>query len=114
MLRNSVFKRRRLDCQAGPACPWRRSDRLCCARSSAPANRAPTVQLLRDERQAEDGVQEAVLLAWLNLRSLARADSFGAWLAGIALRVCHGWLRYKARQAWSLDALLGGRLLPEP
>ncbi|HYW90118.1 MAG TPA: bifunctional nuclease domain-containing protein [Chloroflexota bacterium] len=71
-------------------------------------------QLLRDERQAEDGVQEAVLLAWLNLRSLARADSFGPWLAGIALRVCHGWLRYKARQAWSLDALLGGQLLPEP
>jgi RNA polymerase sigma factor (sigma-70 family) len=71
-------------------------------------------QLLRDECQAEDGVQEAVLLAWLNLRSLARADSFGAWLAGIALRVCHGWLRYQARQAWSLEALLGGRVLPEP
>jgi RNA polymerase sigma factor (sigma-70 family) len=71
-------------------------------------------QLLRDERQAEDGVQEAVLLAWLNLRSLARADSFGAWLAGIALRVCHGWLRHQARQAWSLEALLGGRLLREP
>ncbi len=71
-------------------------------------------QLLRDDGQAEDGVQEAVLLAWLNLRSLARADSFDAWLAGIALRVCHGWLRYQARQAWSLEALLGGRLLAEP
>jgi Bifunctional nuclease domain len=55
-----------------------------------------------------------VLLAWLNPRTLAGADSFGAWLARIALRVCHGWLRYQARQAWSLVALLGGRLLPEP
>jgi uncharacterized protein len=71
-------------------------------------------QLLRDEEQAEDGVQEAALLAWLNLERLVRTDSFGAWLAGIALRVCHGWLRYQARQAWSLEALLGGRLLPEP
>jgi RNA polymerase sigma factor (sigma-70 family) len=71
-------------------------------------------QLLRDEGRAEDGVQEAVLVAWLNLNTLRRADRFGPWLAGIALRICHGWLRYQGHEAWSLEALVGGRLLPEP
>ncbi|MDQ3812192.1 MAG: DUF151 domain-containing protein [Chloroflexota bacterium] len=71
-------------------------------------------QLLRDNGRAEDGVQEAVLVAWLNLNALRRADRFGAWLAGIALRVCHGWLRYQAHEAWSLESLVGGRVLPEP
>jgi RNA polymerase sigma factor (sigma-70 family) len=61
-----------------------------------------------------DAVQEAALVAWLNLSKLRRADRFGPWLAGIGLRVCHSWLRYRAREAWSLDALLGGRVLPEP
>jgi RNA polymerase sigma factor (sigma-70 family) len=71
-------------------------------------------RLLRDDGRAEDGVQEAVLVAWLNLDTLRRADRFGAWLAGIALRVCHGWLRYQARDAWSLESLVGGRVRPEP
>jgi RNA polymerase sigma factor (sigma-70 family) len=71
-------------------------------------------QVLRDRARAEDGVQEAVLLAWLNLDKLRQAERFGPWLAGIALRVCHGWLRYRAPQAWSLEALLGGGALPEP
>jgi RNA polymerase sigma factor (sigma-70 family) len=71
-------------------------------------------RLLRDDGRAEDGVQEAVLVAWLNLDKLRRADRFGAWLAGIALRVCHGWLRYQAHEAWSPESLVGGRVLPEP
>ncbi|HLZ26343.1 MAG TPA: bifunctional nuclease domain-containing protein [Chloroflexota bacterium] len=71
-------------------------------------------RLLRDDGRAEDGVQEAVLVAWLNLDTLRQTDRFGAWLAGIALRVCHGWLRYHVQDAWSLEALVGGRVLPEP
>jgi RNA polymerase sigma factor (sigma-70 family) len=71
-------------------------------------------RLLGDDGRAEDGVQEAVLVAWLNLETLRQADRFGAWLAGIALRVCHGWLRYQAHDAWSLESLVGGRMLPEP
>jgi RNA polymerase sigma factor (sigma-70 family) len=71
-------------------------------------------RLLLDHAQAEDGVQEAVLLAWLNLDKLRRPDRFGAWLAGIALRACHAWLRYRTREVWSLEMLPGGRLLPEP
>src|ERR1700716_4659214 len=65
-------------------------------------------RLLQDDGRAEDGVQEAVLVAWLNLETLRRAARFGAWLAGIALRLCHGWLRYQAHDALSLESLLGG------
>jgi len=71
-------------------------------------------RLLRDEGRAEDASQEAVLLAWLTLGQLRKAESFGPWLVGIALHICHGWLRYRAREAWSLEALLGGRVLREP
>jgi uncharacterized protein len=70
--------------------------------------------VLRDPARAEDGVQEAVLLAWLKLSKLRQPERFGPWLAGIALRICHAWLRYRAREAWSLEAVLGGRVLPEP
>jgi RNA polymerase sigma factor (sigma-70 family) len=71
-------------------------------------------RLLRDDGRAEDAIQEAVLVAWLNLDKLRRAERFGAWLAGIALRICHDWLRYRAHDAWSLECLVGGRVIPEP
>jgi RNA polymerase sigma factor (sigma-70 family) len=70
--------------------------------------------VLQDALLAEDAVQEAVLQAWLSLDKLRQPERFGAWLAGIALRVCRAWLRYRANQAWSLEALVGGRVLPEP
>jgi hypothetical protein len=71
-------------------------------------------RVLRDDGRAEDGVQEAVLVAWLSLDSLRRANLFGAWLAGIALRVCHRWLRHQAHEMWSLESLVGGRQIREP
>jgi RNA polymerase sigma factor (sigma-70 family) len=71
-------------------------------------------RVLLDDGRAEDGVQEAVLVAWLNLDSLRRANLFGAWLAGIALRVCHRWLRRQAHDMWSLESLVGGRHIAEP
>jgi RNA polymerase sigma factor (sigma-70 family) len=71
-------------------------------------------RVLRDDGRAEDGVQEAVLVAWLTLDSLRRANLFGAWLAGIALRVCHRWLRRQAHEMWSLESLVGGRSMSEP
>jgi RNA polymerase sigma factor (sigma-70 family) len=71
-------------------------------------------RVLRDDGRAEDGVQEAVLVAWLTLDSLRRANLFGAWLAGIALRVCHRWLRHQAHEMWSLESLVGGRYIHEP
>jgi RNA polymerase sigma factor (sigma-70 family) len=71
-------------------------------------------RVLSDDGRAEDAVQEAVLVAWLNLNSLRRANLFGAWLAGIALRVCHRWLRHQAHEMWSLESLVGGRYMSEP
>ena len=71
-------------------------------------------QVLRDWSCAEDAVQEAVLQAWLSLGKLREPERFGAWLAGIALHVCQSWLRYQANRTWSLETLLGGRLVPEP
>jgi RNA polymerase sigma factor (sigma-70 family) len=63
---------------------------------------------LADADLAEDAAQEAILLALLNLDRLRRPERFGAWLAGIGLNVCRRWLRRRASQAWSWEALLGG------
>jgi len=68
-------------------------------------------QMLDDPGLAEDAAQEATLRALLALDRLREPQRFGSWLAGIGLNVCRQWLRYRARDAWSLDALLGGRRL---
>jgi RNA polymerase sigma-70 factor (ECF subfamily) len=60
---------------------------------------------LGDPTLAEDAAQEAALQALLNLERLQRGDRFGSWLAGIGLNVCRMWLRARARECWSWDAL---------
>jgi RNA polymerase sigma factor (sigma-70 family) len=72
------------------------------------------MRVLRDGSLVEDVVQEAVVQAWLSLDRLRRPERFGAWLAGIALHLCSRWSGYRAEDAWSLDALLGGRFMHEP
>jgi RNA polymerase sigma factor (sigma-70 family) len=69
---------------------------------------------LADGGLAEDAAQEAIVLALVELDHLRRPERFGAWLCGIGLHVCRAWLRQRSRDAWSLDALVGGRLLQEP
>ncbi|MDQ6877689.1 MAG: DUF151 domain-containing protein [Candidatus Dormibacteraeota bacterium] len=66
-------------------------------------------RLLSDDALAEDAVQEASLQALLHITRLRKPDRFGAWLAGIALNVCRSWLRERARESWSWDAILGGQ-----
>ncbi|HKG25702.1 MAG TPA: bifunctional nuclease domain-containing protein [Thermomicrobiales bacterium] len=66
-----------------------------------------------DRDLADDAAQEATLQAMLGLDRLRRPELFGSWLAGIGLNVCHRWLRQRRREAWSWEAVLGGRLLPE-
>jgi len=69
---------------------------------------------LHDATWADDAVQEATVLALAELSRLRDPQRFGAWLCGIGLHVCHAWLRQSRRAAWSLDALIGGRLVSEP
>lgn len=69
---------------------------------------------LGDAEQAEEAAQEAALRTLLGLHRLRQADRFGAWLGGIGLNVCRSRLRERARDAWSWEALQGGRLVQEP
>jgi RNA polymerase sigma factor (sigma-70 family) len=69
---------------------------------------------LHDDDLAEDAAQEASLQAFLNLDQLRRPESFGSWLAGIGLNVCHRWRRKRLRDVWSWEAMLGGQLLAKP
>jgi RNA polymerase sigma factor (sigma-70 family) len=62
----------------------------------------------------EDIAQETALQAMLSLDTLRDPTRFGAWLAGIGLHVAQRARRYSAHDAWSWEALLGGRLEREP
>ena len=67
-----------------------------------------------DRIQAEDAAQEAAIQALLSIDRLRRPERFGSWLAGIGLNICRLWLRRRSGDEWSLDALYGGRWMPEP
>jgi RNA polymerase sigma-70 factor (ECF subfamily) len=69
--------------------------------------------MLGGDALAEDAAQEAAIVAVLELDRLRRPERFGSWLAGIGLNVCRRWLRYRRREAWSFDALVGGRHVPD-
>jgi RNA polymerase sigma factor (sigma-70 family) len=70
-------------------------------------------RLLRDRQLAEDAYQEAVIAALVNLDRLRRPERFGAWLIGIALNTSRRWMRWRAREACSAEAVWGGRWLAE-
>jgi RNA polymerase sigma factor (sigma-70 family) len=71
-------------------------------------------RMLHNQALVEDALQETALQAWLHLNRLRRPESFGSWLAGIALNVCRMWLRDRLHEAWSWEALVGGLHHPEP
>jgi RNA polymerase sigma factor (sigma-70 family) len=95
----------------------RRGDRDAFAALLArhqPLLRAMCRRALGDDDRAEDAAQEAVLQALLSLDRLRQPERFGSWLAGIGLNVCRRRHRDPEHDAWSWEAMLGGRLLPEP
>jgi RNA polymerase sigma-70 factor (ECF subfamily) len=54
---------------------------------------------------AEELAQEAMFRAYKALPTIADPDKFGAWLCGIAVRVCLDWLKSSRRSAVSFSAL---------
>ena len=52
----------------------------------------------QERSSAEDLLQEAFLRAYRQLAVLRDPDRFGAWVVGIARRVCREWRRSRARE----------------
>lgn len=77
----------------------------------APVLHAVCRRALGNSGLAEDAAQEATLQAWLNLDRLQQPERFGAWLMAIGMNMCHRIRRQRTRDAWSLEAMLGGRCI---
>ena len=45
--------------------------------------------ILRDLDRAQDAVQEALVLAWRDIRALRDADAWDAWLKRLTVRACY-------------------------
>src|SRR6476646_39948 len=45
-------------------------------------------RILRDVDRAEDALQDALVIAWRDLRGLRDADRFDAWLRRLLVNVC--------------------------
>ena len=58
--------------------------------------------ILRDDGQAEDATQEALVVAWRDLSALRDPDRFEAWLHRLLVRACYREAR-RGRRRWSVD-----------
>ena len=66
-------------------------------------------RMLGDSFEAQDVTQDALLQAFLGLRSLRTPDRFGPWLLGIVVNLCK--MRLRARRDWHpADERHGGRV----
>ena len=54
--------------------------------------------ILRNEEQAADAVQDALLTAWIDLRALRDPDRFEAWLHRVLVRTCYASARQHRRR----------------
>ena len=54
--------------------------------------------ILRSDDRAADAVQEALLTAWLHIRSIRDPDRFDAWLNRLLVRACYSEARRRRRQ----------------
>jgi RNA polymerase sigma-70 factor, ECF subfamily len=55
--------------------------------------------ILHDEYRAQDAVQDALVDAWRDIRSLRDPDRLDAWLHRLLVRACYG----QAKRAWRRD-----------
>ena len=64
--------------------------------------------ILRDDERAKDAVQDALLRAWLQLRSLRDPDRFDAWLHRLLIRACYrAAKRHRTREILEVQVLMG-------
>ena len=54
--------------------------------------------ILRDTDRAQEAVQDALLLAWRDLRALRDPDAWDAWLRRLTVRACYKVARKERRQ----------------
>ncbi len=62
-------------------------------------------RILRDGYAADDAVQETLIRAWRDLRSLRDAGRFDAWLHRLLVRACQDQVRGRRRRAVEVGAL---------
>jgi RNA polymerase sigma-70 factor (ECF subfamily) len=79
MQRDQVVRAQAGDLDAFSALTVGRTDRLYAAARL----------ILRDDDQAADAVQDALLQAWLDIRGLRDPDRFDAWLHRLLVRACY-------------------------
>jgi RNA polymerase sigma-70 factor (ECF subfamily) len=63
------------------------------------------LQILRDIDRAEDALQDALVIAWRDLRGLRDPDRFDAWLRRLLVNVCIRSASRERRRAVNLRAL---------
>ena len=59
------------------------------AKASAPRLKGVANLILRDVDRAEDALQDALLLAWRDVRALRDPDAWDAWLRRLTVRACY-------------------------
>ena len=62
-------------------------------------------RILRDVDRAEDAVQDALVIAWRDLRGLRDPDRFDAWLGRVLVNVCISLATRERRRTANLRAL---------
>jgi RNA polymerase sigma factor (sigma-70 family) len=68
-------------------------------RAAVPKLRGAAGLILRDPDRAQDAVQEALVLAWRNIRALRDPDAWDAWLYRLTIRACYRAARTVNRRA---------------
>jgi RNA polymerase sigma-70 factor (ECF subfamily) len=61
-------------------------------------------RILRDIDRAEDALQDALVIAWRDLRGLRDPDRFDAWLQHLVINVCIGQASRERRRTANLRA----------
>lgn len=78
-------------------------------RASAPRLKGVAYLILRDAHRAEDALQDALLLAWRDLRALRDPDAWDAWLRRLTVNAC-----YKAAGKERRRSKVELRVMPDP